>query len=161
MDSCGIILFNECRDQPVSELSRFCLRSASWRMHPPVRHRLQDHRRRAPILPPNEPATPAPLPNCRHYERLKQRNPLKLWHRTCACGGRKSQAPNTKSQYENTAKHQHGEAPYPNEFETTYSPERPEIVYCEQCYQSEVVRLILSYVEGQYRGGVMSSIVGG
>jgi len=104
---------------------------------------------------------PRLCPNCRHYERLAQRNPLKLWHRSCACGGRKSQAPNTKSQYENTAKYQHGEAPCPNEFETTYSPERPEIVYCEQCYQSEVVRLILSYVEGQCRGGVMSSIVGG
>ncbi len=25
-----------------------------------------------------------------------------------------------------------------NEFETSYSPERPEIVYCEKCYQSEV-----------------------
>jgi len=24
-------------------------------------------------------------PNCRHYQRLKQRNPLKLWHRQCMC----------------------------------------------------------------------------
>ncbi|MCX6752530.1 MAG: hypothetical protein NTZ87_03480 [Candidatus Nomurabacteria bacterium] len=53
-------------------------------------------------------------PNCRHYERLKQRNPLKLWHRKCMKEGCE------------------------NEFETSYSPERPEIVYCERCYQQEV-----------------------
>jgi len=82
---------------------------------------------------------PILCPNCRHIEFIRQRNPFKLWHRTCACGGRKSQAPNTKSQYENTAKHQHGEAPCPNEFETSYAPNRPEIVYCESCYNAEVV----------------------
>jgi len=26
----------------------------------------------------------------------------------------------------------------PNEFETSYAPDRPEIVYCEQCYQQKV-----------------------
>ncbi len=25
-----------------------------------------------------------------------------------------------------------------NEFETSYAPDRPEIVYCERCYQQEV-----------------------
>jgi hypothetical protein len=81
---------------------------------------------------------PRLCPNCRHYERLKQRNPLKLWHRTCMCSG---QSANGKQQitYQNTAKHFHGENPCPNEFETSYSPDRPEIVYCEQCYNSEVV----------------------
>lgn len=29
--------------------------------------------------------------------------------------------------------------PCPNEFETTYTPDRPEIVYCEACYLAEVV----------------------
>jgi hypothetical protein len=52
-------------------------------------------------------------PNCRHYERLKYRNPMKLWHRKCM--------------KENCN----------NEFETSYSPERPEIIYCEKCYQQE------------------------
>jgi hypothetical protein len=61
--------------------------------------------------------------NCRHYERLKQRNPLKLWQRQCMCD------------LEN-----HGHSGLcPNEFETSYSPERKEIVYCENCYNSEVV----------------------
>ncbi|MCM2339203.1 MAG: hypothetical protein NDI62_01975 [Burkholderiales bacterium] len=53
-------------------------------------------------------------PNCRHYNRLSQRNPLKLWHRKCM--------------KENCT----------NEFETSYSPDRPEIVYCEKCYNGEV-----------------------
>lgn len=53
-------------------------------------------------------------PNCRHYERLSQRNPLKLWHRTCMKEG------------------------CHNEFETSYSPDRSEIIYCERCYQNEV-----------------------
>ncbi len=57
---------------------------------------------------------PRLCPNCRHYQRLKQRNPLNLWHRKCMKEG------------------------CVNEFETSYSPDRPEIVYCERCYQQEV-----------------------
>ncbi|MEW6617516.1 MAG: hypothetical protein AB1333_03830 [Patescibacteria group bacterium] len=52
--------------------------------------------------------------NCRHSQRLKERNPMKLWHRLCMKSG------------------------CTNEFETSYTPERPEIVYCESCYQKEV-----------------------
>ena len=51
---------------------------------------------------------------CRHQERFKLVNPPKLWHRKCM--------------RENC----------PNEFETSYAPERPEIIYCEKCYQQEV-----------------------
>jgi len=69
-------------------------------------------------------------PNCRHYERLKQRNPLKLWHRKCMCDYKV---------YNNSVKHlHHAEGQCPNEFETSYAPDRKEIVYCEQCYQAEV-----------------------
>lgn len=58
-----------------------------------------------------------PLPklcfNCRHAARVAQTNPPKLWTRQCAnCG---------------------------KDIQTTYSPERPEMVYCEQCYQQEVI----------------------
>ena len=77
---------------------------------------------------------PRLCPNCRHYERLKQRNPLKLWHRKCQCVGKTSE----NGVYTNPSRHQHGDGPCPNEFETSYSPDRPEIVYCEACYQSEV-----------------------
>jgi len=57
---------------------------------------------------------PRLCPNCRHYQRLKQRNPLKLWHRQCMKEGCQ------------------------NEFETSYAPEQPEIVYCESCYNKDV-----------------------
>ncbi len=48
----------------------------------------------------------------RHKERLALRNPRKLWSRTCAkCS---------------------------KDIQTTYAPERPEIVYCESCYLETV-----------------------
>ena len=70
-------------------------------------------------------------PNCRHHARLAQRNPMKLWSRKCQCQS-------GQGTYRNTAAHFHGDSPCPNEFQTTYAPERPEIIYCESCYQSEV-----------------------
>ncbi len=73
-------------------------------------------------------------PNCRHYQRLKQRNPFHLWLRKCQCTGASSQ----NKKYKNTIKHEHGDEPCPNEFKTSYAPDRPEIVYCEKCYQQEV-----------------------
>jgi len=66
---------------------------------------------------------PRLCPNCRHFERLKKRNPFKLWHRSCMC---------------DKTNHFHGEGKCDVEFETSYAPERPEIVYCEKCYQQEV-----------------------
>jgi hypothetical protein len=59
-----------------------------------------------------------PLPHkdfeCRHKERMLKRNPRNLWHRKCMKEG------------------------CVNEFETSYSPDRPETIYCERCYQQEV-----------------------
>ena len=89
---------------------------------------------------------PRLCPNCRHYQRLAQRNPLKLWHRSCMCGNRVTQNAQRvasdqtlqATRYTNSATHFHGDQPCPNEFETTYAPDRKEIVYCEQCYQQEV-----------------------
>ncbi|MFA4975521.1 MAG: hypothetical protein WC839_02190 [Candidatus Paceibacterota bacterium] len=51
---------------------------------------------------------------CRHANRIKRRNPFKLWHRKCMKEGCQ------------------------NEFETSYSPDRPEMIYCEKCYQAEI-----------------------
>jgi hypothetical protein len=51
-------------------------------------------------------------PNERHKRRMALRNPRKLWTRTCGkCG---------------------------KEIQTTYDPERPEKVLCEECYLKEV-----------------------
>ncbi len=68
---------------------------------------------------------PKNCPNCRHYERLPIfMQPLKLWHRSCMC---------------DMHGHFHREGHCENQFETSYAPERPEKVYCEQCYQAEVL----------------------
>jgi hypothetical protein len=61
-------------------------------------------------------------PNCRHNTRQKQRNPVRLWRRKCMCN----------------KDHQQHNGPCDAEFETSYAPDRPEIVYCEKCYQQEV-----------------------
>ena len=86
-----------------------------------------------------------PLPHkdfeCRHQARMQSRTPRKLWHRRCMCGEKQSANREAQSVYTNTASHAHHSKndPCPNEFETSYAPERPEIVYCEQCYTAEVV----------------------
>ncbi|MEW5858188.1 MAG: hypothetical protein AB1861_12530, partial [Cyanobacteriota bacterium] len=75
-----------------------------------------------------------PLPklcfNCRHYARLEQRNPMKLWQRKCMCNGLDSSSL--------AAKHGHLGA-CENVFQTPFSEDRAEIVYCEDCYNKEVV----------------------
>ena len=58
---------------------------------------------------------PLPIlcPNCRHYRRLSKKNPIQLWDRKCdKCGV---------------------------SIKTSYSPDRPEIVYCESCYNNEIL----------------------
>ena len=55
---------------------------------------------------------PRRCPDQRHLDRFHQRNPRRFWKRPCKkC---------TK------------------EIQTPYSPDRPEIVYCESCYLQEV-----------------------
>jgi hypothetical protein len=68
---------------------------------------------------------PRLCPNCRHYGRARYRNPLnvQLWRRACMC---------------DQMGHEHSAVPCHNEFETPYAPGRPEVVYCEQCYQKEI-----------------------
>jgi len=77
---------------------------------------------------------PQLCPNCRHYERLLRRNPPRLASRECQCGGANSK----NSVYRNTGTHAHGSAPCTNRFQTAYAPDKPDIVYCEECYQAEV-----------------------
>ena len=67
-------------------------------------------------------ALPRLCPNCRNAERLQWRNGFHLWQRKCAC---------------DNLNHFHNSGPCPNEFQTTYSPDKPEIVYCDQCYKAE------------------------
>jgi hypothetical protein len=60
---------------------------------------------------------------CRNDDLYKKRGPTKLWSRQCMC---------------DKQKHFHGEGKCEVEFETSYAPDRPEIVYCEKCYQQEI-----------------------
>ncbi len=78
---------------------------------------------------------PTTCPNCRHYERVGVRPPALLWNRHCLCQGKVSEG----GSWKNTINHFHGAGHCPNEFETSYAPDRPEIVYCEACYNAEVV----------------------
>jgi hypothetical protein len=57
---------------------------------------------------------PRKCPNTRNFELFESRNPIELWHRRCMRDGCE------------------------NEFETSYSPDSPEVVYCENCYKQEV-----------------------
>lgn len=57
---------------------------------------------------------PRQCPDCRYKRRFLLRLPRKLWNRSCMREGCQ------------------------NKFETSYSPDRSEIVYCEKCYQQEV-----------------------
>lgn len=73
---------------------------------------------------------PRLCPDCRYRARIDLRSPRNLWSRQCMCDYKI---------YQNTVKHSHHpEGKCPNKFETPYAPERPEIVYCEQCYNAEV-----------------------
>jgi len=80
-------------------------------------------------------ALPRACPNCRFLERVRLTNPPRFWRRTCQCQG----ASDERGIYRNASAHFHDASRCPNKFETSYAPERPEIVYCESCYNSEVV----------------------
>ncbi|MDC0358143.1 hypothetical protein OAO01_04945 [Oligoflexia bacterium] len=70
---------------------------------------------------------PLPLrcPKQRRAERMNRRNPRQLWKRRCM---------------NHSAKHSNcdPEGRCTNEIETSYAPDRPELVYCEACYLAEV-----------------------
>ncbi len=69
---------------------------------------------------------PRKCPNCRYKRRFDLRPLRKLWHRGCMC---------TNLEHGHTAPLAGG---CPNEFKTSYSPERVEKIYCESCYNKEV-----------------------
>jgi hypothetical protein len=62
-------------------------------------------------------------PEERHKARMKKRNPFSLHHRQCTC---------------DQTGHDHTGL-CPTQFETTYALDRPETVFCERCYQTEII----------------------
>ncbi len=65
---------------------------------------------------------PRYCPNCRYHQRLVWKNPFRFYKRECMCD-----LPN----------HSH-QGKCLSEFETMYAPERPERIFCKECYQKEV-----------------------
>lgn len=79
---------------------------------------------------------PRKCPNTRNFELSQLRNPVSFWHYACECNGKKSK----NGAHVNESTHAHnGDKPCSNEFETSYDPDRGEIVYCAECYQAEIV----------------------
>lgn len=81
-------------------------------------------------------------PECRFQARKKFVNPPKYWKRKCQCAGQTSiKYQESSIKYMNTAEHPSHSVgkPCPNEFDTSYAPEKPDIVYCESCYNSELL----------------------
>lgn len=76
-------------------------------------------------------ALPLKCHECRFKERLKRHNFPPLHKRRCMCTNPKhtNHPVGDGDQYGNAC---------PREFETTYAPGRPEIVYCGPCYQEEI-----------------------
>lgn len=77
---------------------------------------------------------PTLCPSCRTMERLQLRLKMKLYTRECMCNGTRS----NDNTYTNNWAHDHGDAKCGNMFETGFDPKKPDIVYCESCYQNEV-----------------------
>lgn len=69
---------------------------------------------------------------CRTRRRMDKLNLPQYREQACMCGM-------PGKAYANTTPHFHEAGPCPNVFQTSYPENSPEIVYCEQCYQAEVV----------------------
>jgi len=65
---------------------------------------------------------PHKCPQCRFYRRLKTRSSLTIFNRNCMCD---KENHNHKGKCE-------------VEFETSFAPDSPEVVYCEDCYKKEI-----------------------
>ncbi len=77
---------------------------------------------------------PAKCYPCRRIDRFAKRNPRRLWQRKCQCAREQSE----NGVYKNIASHSHGHGHCEVSLETSYAPEKPEIIYCESCYNSEI-----------------------
>ena len=65
---------------------------------------------------------PRYCPNCRYHKRMVWKNPFRFYKRQCMC---------------ELLGHDHSSR-CTEEFETMYSPDRPEKIYCDKCYKKEI-----------------------
>jgi hypothetical protein len=95
----------DIKDIPDDVLNWAIKCEVTWRPFRIIKQELEFYRKHNLPIPRRHP-------DQRHEDRMKLRNPRKLFERKCdKCR---------------------------KEIQTTYSPERPEIVYCEECYNKEV-----------------------
>ena len=120
-------LWEDIKDVPDEILNEIISCDKCKRAYKIIREELQ-------FLRQNNLPIPRDCANCRHDERINQRNKSKLYKRKCCCNGDYS----SNDKYKNTIEHLHGKNACTNEFETSHSPDSIEIVYCEKCYQQEV-----------------------
>ncbi|MFA4930599.1 MAG: hypothetical protein WC570_01895 [Patescibacteria group bacterium] len=84
---------------------------------------------------------PRRSPDQRHVERMSYKNPYRLWKRQCMCEGQGSSGKDQVSSIKDqglSGECTHG-GRCNNMFETTYAPDRPEKVYCADCYQKSLL----------------------
>ena len=77
---------------------------------------------------------PTLCPNCRHYGRLAERGGYELQKKKCSCAG----ISDTSGNYNNCGIHDHTGL-CGQDIVTVFSDELHPIVYCEKCYQKEIV----------------------
>lgn len=74
-------------------------------------------------------------PEVRHQKRFKSRGGILMTDVNCNCAGETS----LSGLYTNTAKHEHGSLPCGKSFKTVYRADSGTTLYCERCYQDEVL----------------------
>lgn len=78
---------------------------------------------------------PVKCSECRYENRISDRFKIFLYDGQCMCSGLKD----VTGQFNNTRKHTHGNTACVEKFRTGFNPKNKDIVYCESCYQQEVV----------------------
>ncbi|MST04070.1 MAG: hypothetical protein EXS49_00670 [Candidatus Pacebacteria bacterium] len=87
------------------------------------------------FLRQNKLPIPRSCPECRFKDRFIFVNPPKYWDKSCDCG-----TAETLNIYKNNnSDHFHKDLQCPNKFKTSYIPGKAKIIYCEECYRSEII----------------------
>lgn len=78
---------------------------------------------------------PQQCSECRHENRIADRFKINLYDGHCMCNGGEDET----GQFKNTAKHTHGDTVCGQQFRTGFNPKDGNIIYCESCYQQEIM----------------------
>ncbi len=87
------------------------------------------------FLKQNKLPVPRSCPDCRFKDRFQFVNPPKYWDKSCDCGSTEA----TRIYKNNNSNHAHQNSQCQNKFKTSYPPGKAKIIYCEDCYRSEII----------------------